>query len=109
MIDPTDDRPLHKGYPSPYPDPVVIPRKFSTRPCSSGNRGLTDAWVGFAIHSLGLGPFVLCPACLNWHDPEPSDSDDDGPEPEDYGCTPDQCAYTPTRHCCMWNDDSLLE
>lgn len=64
-----NDRPPHKGYPDPEPEPYEIPRKHSTRPCPTGQPGITDRWVAYATHQCE-GPFELCPHCLNWHDPQ---------------------------------------
>lgn len=44
------------------------PRPISSRPCPTGEVAYRDEWVGY-VHWKGDGrPFVLCPACLNWHD-----------------------------------------
>lgn len=49
------------------------PHPISSRPCPTGEVAYRDSWVGH-VHWMGdRRPFLLCPECLNWHDPEGAD------------------------------------
>lgn len=49
------------------------PAAISSRPCASGHVAYRDEWVGFVHWSGDHRPFVLCPSCCNWHDPDGAD------------------------------------
>lgn len=49
------------------------PHPISSRPCDTGQVAYRDAWVGYVHWRGDRRSFVLCPSCLNWHDPHGAD------------------------------------
>lgn len=52
----------------------TAPRAISSRPCAyTGKVAYRDEWVGYVHWKGDTRPFELCPACVNWHDPDGND------------------------------------